>query len=1402
MPNLLQKASIVLTPTAYDDGKVLCAKPSEAPYGDFDFSRSSAATRVNAQGLVENVQTLSNNLVDNGDFSELGAEEISNGSFSQQGSELVANGSFDTDSNWEKGTGWSISGGTANCDGTQTSVARLRSQTFVVGSNPRLKLTFDVTNYSAGTLAAGVTGTGQADIYGINENGTYSVIVVSSSGYRLVDFVADANFIGSIDNVSVVEVGQDWDFGTGWSGGEDKAVVTNAPSLYQRLTQSSLSFNLNSTYKISITCSEYSSGFVYLRKPRGEEPDTSLRVDGVGTFVFYVKALTEIDEFALAIGALGTDLSITNISVKEVGQNWSLGTGWSIGENKATFDENIGGAENITQSGVLQYGKNYKLTFDTLETNGGNLAYKIGGGYTFISSIQANTTHTIYAVGEGSQFALRGSSNFIGSITNISIIEITDDTDLPRINYEGFSYQENLGDEEILNGDFSDGTTDWTAQGNSDIEVGFFKGRENVAKININNTSTSSRISQPFNFVLGKEYKVEIDVYVENGNFKADTVDSYSPGDFVSTSDLGYWQTLTGYITATRNGTSSFFLRSSGQISEFYIANVSVKEYSGQEVVPGSGCGSWLWEPESRNLITYSSDFSDSSWYKLGGATFESGYLAPDGTLGASKVSGTIGVSSAYLPGANATATRSIYARTVSGTGTAKLMSYHTNTNNLFTLTEQWQRFELTGAIATGDSNFYVDFRDNSQTLDEFIVWGAQAENLPYATSYIPTDGSSATRNQDVCINGGSVETINSEEGVLYAEIAALADDGTNRSISLSDGGVDNRVNILYSTATNAIRAIVVVDGDSKFDEEYLLTSTLDYHKVALKYKANDFSLWIDGVERFTDTIGDTFVINTLQKLSFNIGNSSFPFFGKTKAVAVWKEALSDEELTLLTAPEPVDPTFTLDLDNIANQFTFSRASFGTIVNEEGLIETVSNIGPEEIVNGNFATDSNWAKGAGWSIANGVAVYDGTAGTSSINQNIFPSGPYKITITVASNEGTGTNVIDVGPERLNATHLDAGTHTFYGSTSGTLLIYGRAGEEFVIDNVSVKEYTEDDIPRIDYSTGEKAFLLEPQSTNVIEYSNDFANSYWQKLNRGNGVAPIVTSNYAISPDGTQNADRIQFDATTSGSNNDRSRLRADNVSLVDGVDYTVSFYAKSTSGTDQIIGVIFDNSQIITPTITGKWQRFELTRTQTGTESLCGFDLRGAYGTTSDILVYGYQIERQDYATSYIPTDGSSATRNRDVCTNGGSIASINSTEGVLYFEGSALEETSTSNRHISLSGGSNSNRLYFYYTQSGQFGFAAFVGGVLQANIKYDGIILNNSKVACKYKENDYALWVDGVEVGTDTSASVWSSGTFDRLNFAEPTSTGSPFYGNTKDVQVFTKALSDYQLKQLTTI
>ena len=56
-------------------------------------------------------------------------------------------------------------------------------------------------------------------------------------------------------------------------------------------------------------------------------------------------------------------------------------------------------------------------------------------------------------------------------VDNISVKEITDDTDLPRINYEGFSYQDSLGSEEVVNGDFATNSNwslgNWTIENNT-----------------------------------------------------------------------------------------------------------------------------------------------------------------------------------------------------------------------------------------------------------------------------------------------------------------------------------------------------------------------------------------------------------------------------------------------------------------------------------------------------------------------------------------------------------------------------------------------------------------------------------------------------------------------------------------------------------------------------------------------------------------------------------------------------------------------------------------------------------------------------------------------------------------------------------------------------------------------
>ena len=51
MSSLLDKASILLTPTAITASKLMCIKPNTA-VGDFDFFRTTTATRTNSSGVI------------------------------------------------------------------------------------------------------------------------------------------------------------------------------------------------------------------------------------------------------------------------------------------------------------------------------------------------------------------------------------------------------------------------------------------------------------------------------------------------------------------------------------------------------------------------------------------------------------------------------------------------------------------------------------------------------------------------------------------------------------------------------------------------------------------------------------------------------------------------------------------------------------------------------------------------------------------------------------------------------------------------------------------------------------------------------------------------------------------------------------------------------------------------------------------------------------------------------------------------------------------------------------------------------------------------------------------------------------------------------------------------------
>ena len=134
---------------------------------------------------------------------------------------------------------------------------------------------------------------------------------------------------------------------------------------------------------------------------------------------------------------------------------------------------------------------------------------------------------------------------------------------------------------------------------------------------------------------------------------------------------------------------------------------------------------------------------------------------------------------------------------------------------------------------------------------------------------------------------------------MFYVEIAALDDDQTGRKISLNDGTRNNSVLIGYTSVSNEIKTKVNSGGSSTANMNFTATDILSYIKIAIKWKVNDFAMWVNGVEVVTDNSGAAPI--GLTELSFDRGDGAENFRGKVRNLQVYKTALSDSQLTSLT---------------------------------------------------------------------------------------------------------------------------------------------------------------------------------------------------------------------------------------------------------------------------------------------------------------------------------------------------------------------------------------------------------------------------------------------------------------------------------------------------------------------
>jgi len=355
------------------------------------------------------------------------------------------------------------------------------------------------------------------------------------------------------------------------------------------------------------------------------------------------------------------------------------------------------------------------------------------------------------------------------------------------------------------------------------------------------------------------------------------------------------------------------------------------------------------------------------------------------------------------------------------------------------------------------------------------------------------------------------------------------------------------------------------------------------------------------------------------------------------------------------------------------------------------------------------------------------------------------------------------------------------------------------------------------LPRLDYSGGATccSLLLEPQRTNAALWSEQFDNAAWTKT-----ASTTITANANVSPSGYQDADTYTTTAIGSGSQIYR-------VIPVSGTTQTLSIFVKylSGSGTNlrlsigsvESLGVnlTFSNSGATLNGVKGSsvstlnienygnnWFRVSISVAYAS--AFAEYNLfRYAGSGTDAYAIWGAQLEADSsYATSYIPTLSTAVTRVAESASKTGISSLIGQTEGTLFvdFTINGLQDFGTP---ISVNDGTTSNYIWFTIFSNGNLR-VELNNGTVQSAITYGGAVVGGRyKMAFGYKTNDFALYVNGAQIGTDNSGTTFSGTTLSRVDTdITDAATYSTASESINQALLFTTRLTNAQLAELTTL
>jgi hypothetical protein len=305
----------------------------------------------------------------------------------------------------------------------------------------------------------------------------------------------------------------------------------------------------------------------------------------------------------------------------------------------------------------------------------------------------------------------------------------------------------------------------------------------------------------------------------------------------------------------------------------------------------GGGCPSLLLEKQSTNVLRNSEDFSQSTWAKLRTSITANAITSPDGTQNADKaIANTDNSDHSVFDNtitSTSPATLSIYAKAgeynyiflgydngSASQGAFFNLSNGTISQNTSTLTASiqsvgngWYRCVVSSGTSNWSTIYSIIALSENGTSFIFAgdgskgiyIWGAQAEQSSYPTSYIPTTSASATRVADACFKTGISSLIGVNQGSIFVDFDAL---GVNLSVGnylfdLSDGtNFDSNRIAVYWTDTNVLALFYAYGGT--FTSIGLTANFATTKKIGVRWTSTQIQIVVNGVAQTAATYGNS----------------------------------------------------------------------------------------------------------------------------------------------------------------------------------------------------------------------------------------------------------------------------------------------------------------------------------------------------------------------------------------------------------------------------------------------------------------------------------------------------------------------------------------------------------------